>query len=91
MTRIVSTKRLRILDDVERLLLVWINEKQLRGDSVNDDVSCEKAKAIFADLDKKSSMARIINGRRNLREAAAAREEPASTSLYGTLKQQAPT
>ncbi|GBM08269.1 Tigger transposable element-derived protein 1 [Araneus ventricosus] len=50
----ISTQRLRILDDVERLLLRWINEKQLQGDFVNENIICEKAKAIFADLVKKT-------------------------------------
>ncbi|GBM20661.1 hypothetical protein AVEN_230245-1 [Araneus ventricosus] len=34
MTRILSMKRLRILVDVERLFLIWINENQLQGNSV---------------------------------------------------------
>ncbi|XP_043263000.1 tigger transposable element-derived protein 1-like [Colletes gigas] len=50
----ISTQRLRILDDVERLLLIWINEKQLQGDTINESIICEKAKVIFADLVKKT-------------------------------------
>ncbi|PNF34252.1 hypothetical protein B7P43_G17273 [Cryptotermes secundus] len=38
----IFTQRLRILDDVERLLLIWINEKQLQGDSINVNIICEK-------------------------------------------------
>ncbi|XP_022909635.2 tigger transposable element-derived protein 1-like [Onthophagus taurus] len=49
-----STQRLRILNDVERLLLIWINEKQLQHATINENTICEKAKAIFADLVKKT-------------------------------------
>lgn len=51
----MSSKRSRILDDVEKLLLIWINERGLQGDTINENIICEKAKAIFADLVKKSS------------------------------------
>ncbi|PNF37109.1 hypothetical protein B7P43_G00502 [Cryptotermes secundus] len=50
----ISTQRLRILDEVERLLLTWINEKQLQGDTINENIICEKAKVIFSDLVKKA-------------------------------------
>lgn len=48
----ISTQRLRVLDDVERLLLIWINEKQLQADIITESIICEKAKLIFADLVK---------------------------------------
>ena len=32
----VSKQRPRVLEDVEKLLLVWINEKQLAGDTVTE-------------------------------------------------------
>jgi hypothetical protein len=35
----VSKQRPLILEDVEKLLLVWINEKQLAGDTVTDNLS----------------------------------------------------
>jgi transposase len=35
----VSKQRPRILKDVEKLLLVWINEKQLAGDTVTENLS----------------------------------------------------
>ncbi|XP_075913253.1 uncharacterized protein LOC116957625 isoform X2 [Petromyzon marinus] len=46
----VSKQRPPVLEDVEKLLLVWINEKQLAGDTVTDNFICEKAKALYADL-----------------------------------------
>jgi Mor family transcriptional regulator len=46
----VSKQWPRILEDVEKLLLVWINEKQLAGDTVTENLICEKAKALYADL-----------------------------------------
>lgn len=50
----ISAQRLRVLDDVERLLLIWINEKQLQGDTINENIICEKAKMIFAELVKQT-------------------------------------
>ncbi|KAM9457481.1 tigger transposable element-derived protein 1-like [Clarias gariepinus] len=46
----VSKQRPPVLEDVEKLLLVWINEKQLAGDNVTENLICEKAKALYADL-----------------------------------------
>jgi hypothetical protein len=46
----VSKQRPRILEDIEKLLLVWINEKQLAGDTVTENLICEKAKALYADI-----------------------------------------
>ena len=40
----VSKQRLRVLEDVEKLFLVWINEKQLAGGTVTEKLICEKAK-----------------------------------------------
>ncbi|XP_030179530.1 tigger transposable element-derived protein 1-like [Lynx canadensis] len=46
----ISKQRPRVLEDVEKLLLVWINEKQLAGDTVTENFICEKAKALYTDL-----------------------------------------
>lgn len=35
---------------MEMLLLVWINEMQLKGDSVSQNMICLKAQAIYKDL-----------------------------------------
>ncbi|GFT16040.1 hypothetical protein NPIL_672611, partial [Nephila pilipes] len=35
---------------MEQLLLLWIKEKQLAGDSVSEAIICQKAGAIFQDL-----------------------------------------
>jgi transposase len=39
----VSKQRPRILEDVEKLLLVWINEKQAAGDTVTENLSQQTA------------------------------------------------
>ncbi|KAM4030834.1 tigger transposable element-derived protein 1-like [Anomaloglossus baeobatrachus] len=49
----VSKQRPRVLEDVEKLLLVWINEKQLAGDTVTENLICEKAKVLYTDLTSK--------------------------------------
>ncbi|XP_071977828.1 methionine aminopeptidase 1D, mitochondrial isoform X1 [Engystomops pustulosus] len=46
----VSKQRPRVLEDVEKLLLVWINKKQLAGDTVNENLICRKAKALYTEL-----------------------------------------
>ncbi|XP_043575633.1 tigger transposable element-derived protein 1-like [Chiloscyllium plagiosum] len=47
---IILTKQPKLLDEVEKLLLVWINQKELAGDSVNETIICEKALHIHRDL-----------------------------------------
>ncbi|XP_072846907.2 major centromere autoantigen B [Pogona vitticeps] len=39
-----------VLEEVEKLLLIWMQEKQRVGDRVTEAVICEKAKALYADL-----------------------------------------
>ncbi|XP_066471611.1 uncharacterized protein [Tiliqua scincoides] len=48
-TRIVKN-RPAVLEEVEKLLLIWMEEKQRAGDRVTEAVICEKAKALHADL-----------------------------------------
>ena len=38
------------MDEVEKLLLMWIREKESDGDSVSEGIICEKALCIYADL-----------------------------------------
>ncbi|GFS61322.1 tigger transposable element-derived protein 1 [Nephila pilipes] len=47
---IISKLRTNTHDEMEQLLLLWIKEKQLAGDSVSEAIICEKAGAIFQDL-----------------------------------------
>ncbi|GCC24330.1 hypothetical protein chiPu_0002730 [Chiloscyllium punctatum] len=47
---ILMKQRPKLLDEVEKLLLVWINQKELAGDSVNENIICEKALHIHCDL-----------------------------------------
>ncbi|CAH2222527.1 tigger transposable element-derived 1-like [Pelobates cultripes] len=46
----VSKQRPPVLEEVEKLLLLWIEQKQRAGDSVTKATVCEKAKALHADL-----------------------------------------
>ncbi|CAH2315065.1 tigger transposable element-derived 1-like [Pelobates cultripes] len=46
----VSKQRPPVLEEVEKLLLHWIEQKQRAGDSVTKAIICEKAKALHADL-----------------------------------------
>nr|XP_023421853.1 tigger transposable element-derived protein 1 [Cavia porcellus] len=48
----ISKSRPTVLDEVERLLLVWINERQAAGCNLSESIICEKARALNADLVK---------------------------------------
>ena len=48
------TKQRPNLLDVEKLLLVWIKKKQLKGDSVSGGITCTKAKVLYVDLVRKT-------------------------------------
>ena len=47
---VMSKRRTAIHDEMERLLLLWIKEKEIAGDTVTETIICEKATAIFSDL-----------------------------------------
>ena len=41
-------KGVTVLEGVEKLLFVWISEKELAGDSVNETIICEKARQLHS-------------------------------------------
>ncbi|XP_068222881.1 putative CENPB DNA-binding domain-containing protein 1 [Palaemon carinicauda] len=47
---IISKLRTDVHDEMERLLLLWIKEKELAGDLVSEAIVCKKASSIFKDL-----------------------------------------
>ncbi|XP_069961022.1 tigger transposable element-derived protein 1-like [Cherax quadricarinatus] len=49
----LTKMRSPVLEEVEKLLLVWINEKQLAGDTLMTSIICEKARQLHEDLVKK--------------------------------------
>ncbi|XP_076069180.1 putative CENPB DNA-binding domain-containing protein 1 [Oratosquilla oratoria] len=51
---ILAVNRSTIIEQMEKLLLVWINEKQLAGDSISETIMCEKAKRLHDDLKRDS-------------------------------------
>ena len=50
----ITKQHPNLLEDVEKLLLVWINQKQLKGNSVFEGITCAKAKALYVDLVRKT-------------------------------------
>ena len=46
----LTSKELKAVEEVEKLLMVWINEKQLAGDSVSQAIICEKARLLCNDI-----------------------------------------
>lgn len=49
-TILTSSKRPQAMEQMEKLLLVWINEKQMVGDNISEAIICEKAKQLFGDI-----------------------------------------
>jgi len=43
----LTSKTLPAVEEVEKLLMVWINEKQLAGNSVSEAIICEKARLLY--------------------------------------------
>jgi hypothetical protein len=50
---VITKQRSQTIEVVENLLLIWINEKMLAGDSVYEGMICEKARRLHEDLVKK--------------------------------------
>ena len=48
----LSKQRPQSLEEMEKLLLIWIKEKELAGDSVSEAIICEKALQIHEDVVK---------------------------------------
>lgn len=55
--------------DVAKLLLVWMNESQLLGDSVSEDITCENVRALYVDLIRKKNKTRVLTMKMHLRQA----------------------
>ncbi|XP_028575874.2 uncharacterized protein LOC114592144 isoform X1 [Podarcis muralis] len=46
----LTKQRTQTIEEVEKLLFIWITEKQLAGDSISESMICEKALRLHADL-----------------------------------------
>ena len=55
----------QIMDEVEKLLLIWIKEKELDDDSISEGIICEKALRTYVDL-LKETPSRSVAGERGL-------------------------
>ncbi|UYV83823.1 hypothetical protein LAZ67_X000312 [Cordylochernes scorpioides] len=51
---IISKLRTSLHENMEKLLMVWVTEKQLQGDTLTQTIICEKARAIYGDLLKQT-------------------------------------
>ncbi|KAM5158227.1 tigger transposable element-derived protein 1-like [Mantella aurantiaca] len=51
---IISKLRTSLHEKMEKLLMVWVMEKQLQGDTLTQSIICEKARAIYGDLLKQT-------------------------------------
>jgi hypothetical protein len=50
---VLTKQRSQTVEEVETLLLIWINEKMLAGDPVSEGIICEKARRLHEDLVEK--------------------------------------
>jgi len=46
----LTSKRLPAVEEVEKLRMVWFNERHLVGDSVSEAIICEKARLLYSDI-----------------------------------------
>ncbi|GFS73947.1 tigger transposable element-derived protein 1 [Nephila pilipes] len=56
---ITSKLRTSLHENMEKLLMVWVTEKQLQGDTLTQTIICEKARAIYGDLLKQTPQTSI--------------------------------
>jgi len=54
----LTSKRLAAVEEVEKLLMVWINEKQLAGDSVSEAITCDEARLLKSDIMRDTPVSR---------------------------------
>jgi transposase-like protein len=50
---VLTKQRSQMVEEVEKLLLIWMNKKMLAGDSVSEGNTCEKARQLDEDLVEK--------------------------------------
>ncbi|CAH2325223.1 tigger transposable element-derived 1-like [Pelobates cultripes] len=62
----VSKQRPPVLEEVETLILLWIEQKQRAVDSVTKAIICEKAKALHADLLKQQPGTSRLQGQQGV-------------------------
>ncbi|UYV70559.1 hypothetical protein LAZ67_7003536 [Cordylochernes scorpioides] len=56
---IISKLRTSLHENMEKLLMVWVTENQLQGDTLTQTIICEKARAIYRDLLKQTPQTSI--------------------------------
>ncbi|UYV61757.1 hypothetical protein LAZ67_1006346 [Cordylochernes scorpioides] len=56
---IISKLRTSLHENMEKLLMVWVTEKQHQGDTLTQTIICEKARAIYGDLLKQTPQTSI--------------------------------
>ncbi|GBM83934.1 hypothetical protein AVEN_236588-1 [Araneus ventricosus] len=78
---------------MKKLLMVWVTEKQLKGDTLTQGIICEKARAIYGDLlnqtpctsTDEASETRVTPGEAYF---TTLEKGPAFTPLSGMVRQQ---
>jgi len=47
-----QSQRSSVNEEMEKLLMIWINERQVAGDTITQEMICSKARIIYEDLKK---------------------------------------
>jgi hypothetical protein len=50
---VITKQRSQTIEEVEKLLLIWINDNMLAGNCVSEGLICEKTRRLHDDLVKK--------------------------------------
>ena len=48
--KFLTNKRLSAVEEVEKVLMVWINKQQLTGTGVSEAIICEKVRLLYSDI-----------------------------------------
>ncbi|UYV79757.1 hypothetical protein LAZ67_18000572 [Cordylochernes scorpioides] len=85
---IISKLRTSLHENMEKLLMVWVTEKQLQGDTLTQTIICEKAKAIYGDLLKQTPQTSIDEASEDMQVIGfeESEAEPVSNSHSSQVK-----
>ena len=55
-TTILSQLRTDFHEEIEKLLFVWLKDKELANDTMTEGMTCEKVRTIYADLKREAAL-----------------------------------
>jgi len=58
-----QSQRSSVNEEMEKLLMIWINDRQMAGDTMTQEMICSKARIIYENLKKKCGRTQYSRGR----------------------------